>query len=495
MIISRARKIAILGIVLSIVTLAGGWVFLLKDKDNGISEYLSYENKKTESILDFDGWEIFLKSDEGLIKTGIAEIDNFNNSKNVFRTEFLPSVFNDGKKAIKISNDLKEEMDNLIVSRIRVKTAVSVSGNVSNGNKYLATQLNLEKTRKEISDTTDFLKSDGRIIFVLLNENYLNPTGGRVQEIRAYDISNGKLDIGNEVALSPEAVELLKKDDYSDLETKASDMYKVMDGKQTVMITINISALERIVGMIGIIEFPEENLVLDRQNVRKTALKKEDLLESIIMTLKERSVDFSLEKSLLVMDLIGSLADKNDIQVYSVTQKPEQIMEESVDYISLRPIFRFVENNSLRAKVEIETDISANGRQKTKVIFKRANPDELKGKMDIFAILSSLSGVLGNRYENKQTGGLNGINKRLIIKEYDNIGKEFSFEYERDFDVISGKVYRFLYEGPTGVDMPVSVKITVPGGYVFKETGRSEYVYENLESVKKLPIVLTLVRL
>ena len=264
--------------------------------------------------------------------------------------------------------------------------------------------------------------------------------------------------------------------------------------KEVSVVAINLSGMRRIVKDLGVIEFPDEKMVVDGDNIRESALKKKDLLKSVLVVARERLKGFSMEKSLSFSENIGKIMDAGSLQVV-LPGKDASTASPEINYLSLKPVFTSSENSPLRAKVEIDTELFSDGTNETQVSFKRSEPDALKGSENLFVVVPQAVEISGGNNENKRTAGLDGLDQGLVVKEFDNIGRVFSFKYKSKMDMLSGKSYRFLYKGQKGTDMPLSVKITVSGGYVFKETGRSEYVYESLDSVEELPIVLTLVRL
>lgn len=490
------RKTSIVAIlcVLAAIIIGFSCVSLIKNHTDWLRARLEMQNENADDILSFSEWNIFGPINRNAIFPDVPEINDFQNAKEGFSGNFFKYVLTDGVSLVKSTDNLLVAVNDLKALRIRMQSTASVLEGASDNQDYLSKQLDLTSVEKKIIAIKKFLTNDGRVVFLLLNENQINQSGGKILETRIYDVASGKLDLDNEIMPSPEIVSLLSKNNCADMESLALKIKRYYSEKEVAVVAINLSGMRRIVNDFGVIEFPEEKMVVDGDNVKESAFKKKDLLKSVLIVAKERLKGFSMEKSLSFSEGIGKIMDMGSLQVV-LPEKDASTASPEINYLSLKPVFTSSESSPLRARVEIDTELFSDGTNETVVSLKRSQPDSLKGSENLFVVVPQSVEIYDGNNENKRTIGLDGLDQGLVVKEFDNIGRVFSFKYKGKMDMLSGKSYRFLYKGQKGTDMPLSVKITVSGGYVFKETGRSEYVYESLDSVEELPIVLTLVRL
>ncbi len=467
----------------------GGVALIKKHPDIRVVE-ADPKNGHLDDILSFSEWNPFTATKKVAAHSDAPEIRNFEKARDAFSADFFKYALTDGDNLLRLTDNFLSSVADLKELRTRSMSVASVSGSQS----YLSKQLDLTETETRISTIKRIMAADGKIVFLLIDENQIGPLGGKILESRIYPVSSGKLDLDNELTPTPEVASLLARSGYADLDSLALKIKQSYPEDELAFIAINLSGIRRIVNDLGIIEFPDEKMVVDSDNIREGVIKKKDFLKSILFVSRERLVIFSMEKLLSFSEDVGKIIDAGNLQVVLPKEKRSEVSPET-NHLSLRPVFTASESSPLRAKVEINTELLSDGTEETEVTLKRVEPDPLRGLENLFVIVPKTVEFLNANNENKRTAGLEGLAESLSVKEFDNIGRIFSFKYRDKMDMLSGRSYRFLYKGLKGADMPVSIKITVSGGYVFKETGKSEYVYESLDSVEELPIVLTLVRL
>ena len=334
---------------------------------------------------------------------------------------------------------------------------------------------------------------------------------------------------------------------------ESSSVYADKNIKFKGAIAINHKVVTDILHVTGPVELPEYNMVLDEGNfleavqdevARDSDIRggdRKNVLKSLMPAMITRIKSMSSSDKKAVTDALTYRLKNKDVQVYSTDKRIENFaikqqwagevydMPDAAfgDYLAVVTANLGGEKTDayIRQKVTLKSSIDENGYVRDAVSITRIHEGKNADKR--FYRVPNQSYVRVLTPQKSQTVSATGAtNKKVIPKK--NYVKE---SYASDQDVLSfesgiesGKKvfgywmtvpageektlsmnyerpgvlsenFRFVYEKQSGVDSMISYTVESPPGYIFEETGTSQFVYNNDNPPSRLIIDLTLAKI
>jgi hypothetical protein len=331
---------------------------------------------------------------------------------------------------------------------------------------------------------------------------------------------------------------------------ESSSVYADKNIKFKGALAMNHKVVTDILKVTGPVELPEYNMVLDETNFLETIQdevardsdirggERKNVLKSLLPEMVKRMKAMSSVEKKAVTDAIDHRLKNKDIQIYSTDKRIESFvvkqqwagevydLPDSVfgDYLAVVTANLGGEKTDayMRQKVTVKSVIEESGRVKNQVLITRVHGGKNADKS--FYRVPNQSYVRILAPEKAQVVTATGATEKKITpkKNYAKEGyasdqdvmafesgmesgkkvfgywmtvvagtdKTLSVDYERA--AVFSEKFRFVYEKQSGSDSAISYAVEAPLGYIFKETGTSEFTYNNDDPPARLVIELNL---
>ncbi|MDD4930934.1 MAG: DUF4012 domain-containing protein [Candidatus Colwellbacteria bacterium] len=318
-------------------------------------------------------------------------------------------------------------------------------------------------------------------------------------------------------------------------------------------IAMNHKVVTDMLRVTGPIELPEYKMVLDETNFLETVQdevardsdtrggERKNVLKSLLPEVVNRIKAMSSTEKKAITDAFMYRLKNKDIQLYFTDDKIENFavkqqwagdvynLPDSTfgDYLAVVDTNLGGEKTDayMRQKISLSSSIDENGYIRNEVDIARVHNGKNADKAFYRVPNQSYIRILTPK-KSQMISATGATNKKVVAKkDYVKEGyasdqdvlafesgeeagkkvfgywltviagatKTLSVNYERP-GVLSDN-FRFVYEKQSGVDSALSYRVEAPPGYIFKETGTSEYVYDNETPPTRLIIDLTITKL
>ncbi|MDD5098850.1 MAG: DUF4012 domain-containing protein, partial [Candidatus Colwellbacteria bacterium] len=331
---------------------------------------------------------------------------------------------------------------------------------------------------------------------------------------------------------------------------ESSAVYADKNIKFKGALAMNHKVVTDILKITGPIELPDYNMVLDENNFLETIQSevardsdirggaRKNVLKALLPEMINKTREMTeAEKKKVAAAIIFRLKNK-DIQIYSTDNRIESFLAKQQwagdvydmpgsvfgDYIAVVSANLGGEKTDayMRQKISIKSSINENGRitdevelirvhngkNADKYFYRAANKSFIRILAPEKSELISVSGETEKKVYPKKNYVKEGYasdedvlayesgteNGKKVFGYWLNVSagetKTMKVNYERA-SVFSDK-FRFVYEKQSGVDSSLFYTVEAPIGYIFRETGTSEFSYSNDNPPARLMIELNL---